>query len=96
MPEMPGNRRPIEEIWNGFAALVIAPGASASAAQRADMKASFYAGAHGLFSILMDAVSESGEPTESGFDTMGDIEADLGEFFRRARRAQRAPKAQSN
>ena len=55
------------------------------ATQRADMKWGFYAGAHALFSALIDGVSNGkGELTRASPNLIRDVESELGDFFREA------------
>lgn len=73
--EMPGRRKPITEIWVGFAKASVPPGASAG--QKRDMKMSFYAGAQTLLVLLLE---ETKEGAQSGIDMLSDAKADIHDF----------------
>ncbi len=84
---MPVNRRPVEEAWEGFDKSVMPDGASEL--QRTEMKRSFYAGAHTLFSILMDESDDGDdEPTEENLHMMRDVQADIQQFVKDLRESE--------
>jgi hypothetical protein len=71
--KQPARRRRLEEIWNDFSRMCLAP--TASPIQRAEMRKAFFVGAHAMLEAMNTAMDTPEEAT-----VLADLSAEMEAF----------------
>lgn len=87
-PKQPASRRRLEEIWNDFSVMCLAP--SAGPIQRAEMRKAFFIGAHAMLEAMNTAVDTPEEAT-----VLADLSAEMEAFRLGLLRAAHAKRTKS-
>lgn len=68
----------VGEQWDQFARAILPEGCSAL--QRQEMRRAFYAGAQGLFYVIMRVMDPGAEPTDDDMKLMSGLEREMSDF----------------